>query len=1081
MLKLKKIFAAFVGVATLANMAIPLSAFAEETTSYTYAYDNYKVDYSITNSWGSNQDVSVTITNTGTEIIENWMLAYDFNGQIESIWRADVASKNDMEYVRNAGYNANIAPNQSVNFGYSLLDVEGVPDTFVMCQKRLPKDIGYDVALNVNQSWGDSFNGEIVLTNTTDEPIECWELIFDTNFTITEISNSWAATVTELEPYSYMLKGTYTGTVAANSSVSLGFIGIKDGSPEISNISLTEVIADKVFLDCLYLAQFKDKLEDLPDKDNDSLPDIIEFYAKTNPNEVDTDGDGLSDYDEIFLTKTDPLIKDTDENGITDGNEDFDSDGLSNIDECLNKTEVFSADTDYDGLLDGEEINLYHSDPKNTDTDGDTLNDFDDVNAGFNPLLPDTDENGILDCDEKIFQTLKCESTEEEPSPIKSVSIAFEGNGNINSTSSILDISETDNFSNKVVGLVGSPYEIFTFSSFESAELCFEINQNVLEDVDFNNLGILWFNEEEQKYELIESNLNIEKSTISATVTHFSKYMVVDKDAWFSLWRKEIDYGTSNEKLNSVLAIDCSGSMSGHDPIQKVTDELGNINYKSERKIAAKSYLNNLKSEDKTAILTFNNNAEVICDFTDNNLELIFSLDNLYSSGGTSFNNALKSSISKLNELNEESTKIIILMTDGYSSVSDNILDIAVESGIKIYTIGLGSDIDDEVLRYISNYSNGEYYYAATSSELSNLYANIAFLNNLDMTDTDNDGLADIFEICGMKQANGEIVYTDPLNPDTDNDGLLDGQEIDPNYKIMNDVKEIPLVGSSIYFKSSSNPNLIDSDGDGLFDTEDPDCYTVMLSDLRIYQTKELPGYEENGYQSRDMACGDLTKSEIYKNSIPAGDMANMYKETISYDGRKQLFDNMRSLFKYCSMQPLQDVALDMIDHFRYANGSDYQNEILTEKVSEHESTQRFINGNTKLIVDTLKKYNGNIMGLAYSRKALHKGIEDIGYPHYDTIYDLFHGLTICIDDTHGNKIEITDYHTNGNEFWGTIRYTIYDHFGLDENDVKKYGWVPGFGFASWYTLQHYNGCEKQYKPFVTYVVIEEEFRGDVA
>ena len=42
-----------------------------------------------------------------------------------------------------------------------------------------------------------------------------------------------------------MLKGTYTGFVPANSSVSLGFTGVMDGEPEISNYSLTEVVVDE--------------------------------------------------------------------------------------------------------------------------------------------------------------------------------------------------------------------------------------------------------------------------------------------------------------------------------------------------------------------------------------------------------------------------------------------------------------------------------------------------------------------------------------------------------------------------------------------------------------------------------------------------------------------------------------------------------------------------------------------------------------------------------------------------------------------------------------------------------------------
>lgn len=99
---------------------------------------------------------------------------------------------------------------------------------------------------------GGSFNGEIISQNNTDKSIEAWELTIDTNFTITEITNSWAANVTDLEPYSYILKGTYTGTIGANSSVSLGFIGVKDGEPEIISHSLTEVVLDEDIINSIH-------------------------------------------------------------------------------------------------------------------------------------------------------------------------------------------------------------------------------------------------------------------------------------------------------------------------------------------------------------------------------------------------------------------------------------------------------------------------------------------------------------------------------------------------------------------------------------------------------------------------------------------------------------------------------------------------------------------------------------------------------------------------------------------------------------------------------------------------------------
>ena len=243
-----KVKSAFVGVAMAANafITMPISGFADEETSHTYKYDGYEVSYDVTNAWGNTEVVSVTLSNTGDSTIENWMLYFEPNGQVHSTVNVQEAQTSaGTTYFRNSGYNANINPDSSVSFCYMVDDCEAVPDNFTLCQTREEKESGYEVSLKVNQTWGDSFNGEIIIQNNTDKPIESWELTVDTNFTITEITNSWAATVKELEPYSYMLKGTYTGTVYPNSSVSLGFNGVKSGEPTITDYSLTEVVADE--------------------------------------------------------------------------------------------------------------------------------------------------------------------------------------------------------------------------------------------------------------------------------------------------------------------------------------------------------------------------------------------------------------------------------------------------------------------------------------------------------------------------------------------------------------------------------------------------------------------------------------------------------------------------------------------------------------------------------------------------------------------------------------------------------------------------------------------------------------------
>lgn len=136
------------------------------------------------------------------------------------------------------------------------------------------------------------------------------------------------------------------------------------------------------------------------DCDNDGLTNEEERFAKTNPLNPDTDGDGVLDGKEVKTDKTDPL----NDCSLLVGSQ------------SIAAAEVWnSKDCDGDGVLNGKEL-LDKTDPVNPcsfilssqtikpnqawlddDCDEDGLTNEKEVERGTNPLNPDTDGDGETD------------------------------------------------------------------------------------------------------------------------------------------------------------------------------------------------------------------------------------------------------------------------------------------------------------------------------------------------------------------------------------------------------------------------------------------------------------------------------------------------------------------------------------------------------------------------------------------------------------------------------------------------------------------------------------------------------------
>jgi uncharacterized protein (TIGR03034 family) len=343
--------------------------------------------------------------------------------------------------------------------------------------------------------------------------------------------------------------------------------------------------------------------------------------------------------------------------------------------------------------------------------------------------------------------------------------------------------------------------------------------------------------------------------------------------------------------------------------------------------------------------------------------------------------------------------------------------------------------------------------------------------------DSDGDGLYDTYETEGMKTPYG-IIYTNPDKKDSDGDGLTDGQEMGPFRTFT-----FEIFGITIHYEGffpTSFPDQKDSDGDGIFDNEDSRPLNSDLSNLVIFQSDRPEGYDENGNVANDMTTNDYTGDEMTDISWMFNfQLLESYFPGILFDEFEMMSTDLFSTGE------MEDVVLDMIDHFEEGTGTEYSNQTLTKKASEHETTKAYVDYVKNALVDELKKNGGNLGALRFDKStkatnSFYQNIQDnASYPTFSSWGDRIGGLTITVNDTWGNTISVKDFSVENNHFKGVMHVRLYDHFGLDQPDVEKM-YVNLAGFRSWFVLQHYEDYDGEYKPFVSIMEMDIPFEGEL-
>jgi hypothetical protein len=182
-----------------------------------------------------------------------------------------------------------------------------------------------------------------------------------------------------------------------------------------------------------------------------------------------------------------------------------------------------------------------------------------------------------------------------------------------------------------------------------------------------------------------------------------------------------------NAPLAVALVFDISGSMMG----QPLADA----------KIAAARFLDRLTPGDQAALIAFSDsvdldpsvlNPERELGFTSNLTPVYDLIEGLQAQGGTHLYNAVQKAVS-LTRDHPSGHRAIIVLSDGVNEPADvgdpdGPIQLAKESNLPIYVIGLGRLIDEPYLRRMTAETGGVLRLAPRSSELAETFDDMAAL-----------------------------------------------------------------------------------------------------------------------------------------------------------------------------------------------------------------------------------------------------------------------------------------------------------------------------------------------------------------
>jgi Ca-activated chloride channel family protein len=194
------------------------------------------------------------------------------------------------------------------------------------------------------------------------------------------------------------------------------------------------------------------------------------------------------------------------------------------------------------------------------------------------------------------------------------------------------------------------------------------------------------------------------------------------------------------QPVTIVLALDSSGSMK---PSTQAAQE------------AARQFVTAMRPEDRLGLILFSDKANYVHPPTALREQSLKAIDGYVATGGTALYDAMYDSLEQMARV--EGRRIVVVVTDGRDENAasngpgsfhtwDDVLRLVRESDAAVYAVGLGSRVDRERLKELTDVSGGVAYFPQDVTTLAADYAKILdelrrrYVIGYESTDRSRDG-----------------------------------------------------------------------------------------------------------------------------------------------------------------------------------------------------------------------------------------------------------------------------------------------------------------------------------------------------